>query len=90
MEGKYGLNHKRGREQPLNSTCRDPLKTNHQISRADSNLDQFTALMIVFIIIGYSKQKKNLVLIPKFKILTSFYTIVLILMLSGTPGNHWF
>ena len=47
-------------------------------------------LMVVFITIGYSKHKKKLVSTPKFKILASFYTIALILMLSRIPWNQWF
>ena len=47
-------------------------------------------LVVVFITIGYSKHKKKLISHPKFKTLTIFYTIALILMLSRIPWNQWF
>lgn len=47
-------------------------------------------LTIVFITIGYSKHKKKLTSRPKFKLLSIFYAIVLILMLSRIPWSAWF
>jgi len=47
-------------------------------------------LTVVFITIGYSKHKKKLVSKTKFKMLTIFYTIALILMLSRIPWVQWF
>jgi len=46
-------------------------------------------ITIIFITIGYSKHKKKLVSKPKFKILTIFYTIALLLMLSRVPWCNW-
>ena len=47
-------------------------------------------LAVIFITIGYSKHKKKLVSKPKFKILSIFYTLALILMLSRIPWQQWF
>jgi hypothetical protein len=47
-------------------------------------------LTVVFITIGYSKHKKKLVSKPKFKVLSIFYTIALVLMLSRIPWQQWF
>lgn len=47
-------------------------------------------LMVVFITIGYSKHKKKLTSTPKFKMLSIFYTLALILMLSRIPWAEWF
>lgn len=47
-------------------------------------------LTVVFITIGYSKHKKNLLSHKKFKTLSIFYTIALILMLSRIPWQLWF
>ncbi len=47
-------------------------------------------LMVVFITIGYSKHKKKLLSHKKFKTLSIFYTIGLILMLSRIPWGQWF
>jgi len=47
-------------------------------------------LTVVFITIGYSKHKKKLVSKPKFKMLSIFYTIGLILLLSRIPWGQWF
>ncbi len=47
-------------------------------------------LTIVFITMGYSKHKKKLTSTPKFKILTIFYTIGWIFMLSRIPWANWF
>jgi hypothetical protein len=46
--------------------------------------------VVVLITIGYSKHKKKLVSKPKFKTLTIFYTLALILMLSRIPWQQWF
>jgi len=47
-------------------------------------------LAVIFITIGYSKHKKKLVSKPKFKTLSIFYTLALILMLSRIPWQQWF
>jgi len=47
-------------------------------------------LTVVFITIGYSKHKKKLTSTPKFKTLTIFYTIALVLLLSRIPWAQWF
>lgn len=47
-------------------------------------------LTVVFITVGYSKHKKKLLSHGKFKILSIFYTIALILLLSRIPWSHWF
>lgn len=47
-------------------------------------------LTVALITIGYSKHKKKLVSGPKFKALTLFYTLGLILMLSRIPWTQWF
>ena len=47
-------------------------------------------LAVIFITIGYSKHKKKLVSKPKFKTLSIFYTLALILMLSRIPCQQWF
>ena len=47
-------------------------------------------LSIVFITIGYSKHKKKLSSSKKFKTLSIFYTIALILLLLKIPWQAWF
>jgi len=47
-------------------------------------------IAIVFITIGYSKHKKKLSSSKKFKTLSIFYTIALILLLSRIPWQAWF
>ncbi len=47
-------------------------------------------LAAVLITIGYSKHKKQLVSGPKFKFLTIFYTLALLLILSRIPWKVWF
>ncbi len=47
-------------------------------------------LVIVFITIGYSKHKKKLSSNKKFKTLSIFYTIALLLLLSRIPWQAWF
>ncbi|WP_310994343.1 hypothetical protein [Aequorivita marina] len=47
-------------------------------------------LTAIFITIGYSKHKKKLLSNKKFKTLSIFYTIALILMLSRIPWGQWF
>ncbi len=44
----------------------------------------------VLVTIGYSKHKKKLVSKPKFKMLSIFYTIALILVLYMIPWKQWF
>lgn len=46
-------------------------------------------LALAFITIGYSKHKKKLTSKPKFKTLSVFYTIALILILAKIPWNSW-
>ena len=46
-------------------------------------------IAIVFITIGYSKHKKKLISDAKFKTLSVFYTLALILFLSRIPWNTW-
>jgi len=47
-------------------------------------------IAVVLITIGYSKHKKKLVSKPKFKVLSIFYTLALVLMLSRIPWAQWF
>lgn len=65
-----------------------------------SGLDSFSRLLavehpfvgilaVVFITIGYSKHKKKLTSKSKFKMLATFYTIALILVLSRIPWSNW-
>jgi uncharacterized membrane protein len=46
-------------------------------------------VVVVLITIGYSKHKKKLVSGPKFRALTIFYALALILMLSRIPWAQW-
>ncbi|HET8885761.1 MAG TPA: hypothetical protein VFM70_05340 [Salinimicrobium sp.] len=46
-------------------------------------------ISIILITIGYSKHKKKLTSKPKFKTLSIFYTIALILVLSRIPWVKW-
>lgn len=58
-----------------------------------SNIIEHPTTMIaavVFITIGYSKHKKKLTSVPKFKMLAIFYTIALILVLVKIPWQVWF
>jgi hypothetical protein len=45
---------------------------------------------VVLITAGYSKHKKKLTSKPKFKMLSIFYTMALILVLAKIPWNVWF
>lgn len=47
-------------------------------------------IAIVLLTIGYSKHKKKLVSTPKFKILSIFYTLALLAVLSRIPWKMWF
>ena len=47
-------------------------------------------LAVVLITIGYSKHRKKLTSRPKFKVLSIFYTLGLILVLSRIPWSNWF
>jgi len=47
-------------------------------------------LTVVLVTIGYSRHKKKLVSEAKFRQLTLFYTLGLILMLSRIPWSQWF
>ncbi len=46
-------------------------------------------IAVALITIGYSKHKKKLTSAPKFKTITIFYTIALVLILSRIPWNIW-
>ena len=46
-------------------------------------------LVVVLVTIGYSKHKKKLVSKAKYKVLTIFYTLALILLLSRIPWDQW-
>ena len=46
-------------------------------------------IAVVLITIGYSKHKKKLTSAPKFKTITIFYGIALVLFLSRIPWNVW-
>ena len=45
---------------------------------------------VVLITMGYSKHKKKLVSKPKFKILSIFYSLALLLVLAKIPWSLWF
>lgn len=47
-------------------------------------------LAVVFVTVGYSKHKKKLTSKPKFKLLSIFYTLALLFVLSRIPWNAWF
>lgn len=47
-------------------------------------------ISIILITIGYSKHKKKLTSKPKFKIISIFYGIALLLILSRIPWMRWF
>lgn len=47
-------------------------------------------IAIALITVGYSKHKKKLTSRPKFKLLSIFYTLALILVLSRIPWSAWF
>jgi len=47
-------------------------------------------LVVVLITIGYSKQKKKLTSISKFKTISIFYGLSLLLVLAKIPWNTWF
>ena len=47
-------------------------------------------IVVVLITIGYSKHKKKLVSLPKFKTLAIFYTLALVFLLSRIPWGQWF
>ena len=47
-------------------------------------------ISVVLITVGYSKHKKKLTSKPKFKSLSIFYTLALILVLSRIPWAAWF
>jgi hypothetical protein len=46
-------------------------------------------IAVVLITMGYSKHKKKLTSKPKFKMLSIFYTIALILVLAKIPWKIW-
>ena len=46
-------------------------------------------LALALITIGYSKHKKKLTSKPKFKSLSVFYSIALVLILAKIPSNSW-
>lgn len=47
-------------------------------------------IAVILITIGYAQHKKKLLSNKKFKTLSIFYTIALILMLSRIPWSQWF
>lgn len=47
-------------------------------------------ISVILITVGYSKHKKKLTSHPKFKTLSIFYTLGLILILSRIPWSAWF
>ncbi len=47
-------------------------------------------LAVVFVTIGYSKHKKKLTSKPKFKFLSIFYALALIVVLAMIPWANWF
>lgn len=47
-------------------------------------------LAVVFVTIGYSKHKKKLTSRPKFKLLSIFYALALIVTLAMIPWANWF
>ncbi len=47
-------------------------------------------LVVILITIGYSKHKKKLTSTSKFKTITIFYTLSLLLVLAKIPWNMWF
>lgn len=47
-------------------------------------------IAVVLITIGYSKHKKKLTSVPKFKTIAIFYTLALICVLAKIPWNTWF
>ena len=47
-------------------------------------------LAVVFVTIGYSKHKKKLTSKPKFKMLSIFYSLALIVVLAMIPWANWF
>lgn len=58
-----------------------------------SNVVEHPLLMLIAVIlitVGYSKHKKKLTSIPKFKTLAIFYTLALICVLVKIPWNTWF
>lgn len=58
-----------------------------------SNVVEHPLLMIIAVIlitVGYSKHKKKLTSVPKFKTIAIFYTLALICVLAKIPWNTWF
>lgn len=47
-------------------------------------------IAVILITVGYSKHKKKLTSRPKFKLLSIFYTIALLFVLSRIPWDAWF
>ena len=47
-------------------------------------------ITVVLITAGYSKHKKKLTSIPKFKTLAIFYSLALLALLSRIPWSNWF
>jgi len=47
-------------------------------------------IAVVLVTMGYSKHKKKLVSKPKFKMLSIFYTLALVLVLAKIPWDLWF
>lgn len=47
-------------------------------------------ISVILITVGYSKHKKKLTSRPKFKLLSIFYTLALLFVLSRIPWDAWF
>jgi hypothetical protein len=61
-------------------------------SLLSSNIIEHPLTMIIAVVLitmGYSKHKKKLTSKPKFKMLSIFYTIALILVLAKIPWKIW-
>ena len=58
-----------------------------------SNIVEHPLMMIIAVVlitVGYSKHKKKLTSVPKFKMIAIFYTLALICVLAKIPWNTWF
>lgn len=58
-----------------------------------SNVVEHPLMMLIAVIlitVGYSKHKKKLTSVPKFKTIAIFYTLALIFVLAKIPWATWF
>ena len=69
----------------MGAVMKDPVLRNNVVEHPLTML-----IAIVLITIGYSKHKKKLTSRPKFKLLSIFYTLALILVLVKIPWHLWF